>query len=356
VSSITEAILGAWEEDEAPAAESEGAEPDATLGEDEVQDEAPSDEVEETPEVEEGAIEEEEEEVSDEPGEVTEAEEPSEEEEPEEVSEEETEPAESAPEDAEAQAYLARHGGDVDAALRAAASQEKILGRQGRELGMLRARVEELEADAEQAALFGGGAQLFTGEQQAWVEEAVGSENPLAYIQLAMQEGEFDLARAVLDQGEFSAAQVVRLSQGIDAAEGRSMQVAPEQLPLDHQTLMGVLIERYPDMPKYEADMVASMKALGPEHPLVALSRSQDPGEAAQGIIGLYEIARARSTTLASTREDVKKKGREAADDVRRRGQVSSAQATRRQAQAPRQRPLMPGLTLEALEAEFDTE
>lgn len=353
MSSITEQILGAWDEDEAPSAESETVEPVEQLdAEPEAEDEAVSDESEDhekTPD--------EEEEVLVEPGEEEEEEEPSEEEEPEEAPEEEAAPADSVTEDPQASAYLARHGGDVDAALRAAASQERVVGRQGRELGMLRARVEQLEAEAEQAALFGGGAQLLSGEQQEWIEEAVGSENPLQYIQAAVNEGEFDLARAILDAGEFSAAQVVRLTQGIDAVEGRAAQQhVPDDQPLNHQALFNVLQQEFPDMPQYEADMVAALASLGEGHPLTTLSRSQDPVEAAQGLIGLYEIAKARSATVASTREAVKTKSREAADDVRRRGQVSSAQASRRQAQAPRQRTLMPGLTLEALEAEFDTE
>jgi hypothetical protein len=351
---ITDSILGAWDEEEqAPAQESEGAEPDATTPAAEVQDEAPSDDIEETPATEEEEVSEEE--VSEEPGEEVEEEEPSEEEEPEEVSEEETPSAEFTSDDPDVLAYLARHGNDPEAALKAAASQEKILGRQGRELGQLRARVEELEAEAEQAALFSTG-RVLSAEQQAWVEEAVGSENALPYIQLAIQEGEFDLARAVLEQGEFSTAQVVRLSQGIDAAEGRSMQQEIPVGQIDHQRLFAILQEHYPDMPQYEAEMTATLASLGDDHPVSIAAHSHDPGEAAQGIISLYEIARAKKTTVASAREEVKTKNRQAADDVRRQAQVMSAQATRNQAQAPRSKQLMPGLTLDALEAEFNTE
>jgi hypothetical protein len=86
------------------------------------------------------------------------------------------------------------------------------------------------------------------------------------------------------------------------------------------------------------------------------MARSQDPEEAAQGIIGLYEIARAKTATVTSSRDAVKKKSREAAEDVRRQAQVTSAEATNPPSQTPRTRQLMPGLTMESLEAEFDAE
>jgi hypothetical protein len=357
LSSITDQILGAWDsEEQAPTEESaeETAPVETTLTDAEDQDEvAAADEVEDdekTPE-EEG-------EVLVETGEEVEAEEPSQEEEPEAPSgDEEEQPAASVSDDPEIEAYLARHGGSVESALKAAVSGERVLGRQGRELGQLRQRTAELEAQMEEAALFSQGGALITAEQAEWVEEAVGSEQPLAYIQSAIQAGEFDLARAVLERGEFNAYQAMRLAQGIDQAQGRA-QTGPVEpdAPLNHQALMTVLVEHYPEMPSYETEMVSTISMLGADHPLVALAQSQDPGEAAQGIIGVYEIARAKTATVASTRDGIKTKRRQAADDVRRSAQVSSAQATNATAQTPRSRPLMPGLTLEALEAEFDTE
>lgn len=357
MSSITEQILGAWddEEGEAPTeSAADVAEPDATSETDEVQDEATS-AAEEEEEVSAAAVEEEETPV--ESGEEAEEEEEPEEEEAEEPSGDEEEPATAAFEDPEIQAYLARHGDDVEAALRAAVHQSRRFGLQGRELGVMRQHVAELEAQVEQASMFSQSASFISPEQAQWVEEAIGSENALPYIQSAVEAGEFALARAVLEQGEFSAAQVVRLSQGIDMAEGRAMQGAVDyQQPLDHGALMGVLVDHYPDMPQFEADMVSTLQALGPDHPLTALAQSQDPAEAAQGIIGLYEIARAKTATVESTRAGVKTKRREAADAARRDAQVSSAQATPSQAQTPRRSNVMPGLTLEALEAEFEND
>ena len=102
--------------------------------------------------------------------------------------------------------------------------------------------------------------------------------------------------------------------------------------------------------------MVSTIAAMGPNHPLAVQARSADPVEAGNALIAVYEIARAKTATVSQTREDVKTKQRSAADAVRRAGQVSSSQATNAQAQTPRTRQLMPGLTLEALDAEFDTE
>jgi hypothetical protein len=358
---ITDAILGAWdEEEEAPTAESEGTEPDATTPDgDEVRDEVPSGDVDvdetEPEEEEEPAEEEEQDEVVVPDEEEEPAPEPVEEEEEEPSGDEEPSTTETG--DPETQAFVDRYGG-VEAALRRGAFLERTVGRQGQELGQLRAQVAELSAQLEQAELFSHTSHFVSPEQAQWLEEAVGSEQPAAYIQSAVEAGEFDLARAVLEQGEFPTAQVVRLSRAIDVAESRAAPQEPsiEELPLDHGALMNVLVQHYPEMPKFEAEMVSTLQGLGYDHPLAALSRSSDPGEAAQGIIGLYEIARAKTATVASTRDGVKKKSRQAADDARRSAVVSSAQATPSQTQSPRQKPLMPGLTWEALEAEFDTE
>jgi hypothetical protein len=354
---MTEAILEAWEDDEPEASAEESpevAEPVETTSEDaEDQDEDISgDEVEEAEE----ETEEEEEEVSAEPGEEAEEEEEAPEEEEAEPSGDEEVSAYHS-DDPDVQALLARYDNDVEATLRAAVNQRKLFGRQGQELGQAREKIEQLEGELAQAALFRQGGAFITAEQQAWVEEAAGSENPLGYIQAAVEAEEYDLARAVLEQAEIAPVQAMRLAQGIDAVEGRAReQVEPQQQPLDHQALFTVLTDFYPDLPQFSAEMTATLARLGEDHPLAALARSQNPEEAAQGIIGLYEIARAKTATVTSTRESVKTKQRQAGDAARRAAQVSSAQATNAQAQTPRTRPIMPGLTLEALEAEFDTE
>jgi hypothetical protein len=361
---ITEQILGAWDDDESEASAEESpevAEPVATTseGEEDLVEAVAGDVTEDEDEEEEPKTPDEEGEVLvEEPGEEAEEEEEEapEEEEAEPSGDEEVSAFHS--DDPEVQALLARHNGDVEATLKAAANQRRLFGRQGQELGQAREHISRLEGELAQAALFRQGGAFITAEQQAWVEEAAGSENPLSYIQAAVEAEEYDLARAVLEQAEITPLQAMRLAQGIDMAQGRSTAaLQPEQQQvLDHQALFTVLTDFYPDMPQFSEEMTATLARLGEDHPLASLARSHDPEEAAQGIIGLYEIARAKTATVTSTREQVKTKSRQAGDAARRSAQVSSAQATNAQAQTPRTRPIMPGLTLEALEAEFDAE
>jgi hypothetical protein len=348
---MTEAILTAWDEVEGvapPEDSSEETEPVViTDAGEEAQDEvSPDEEAEET---------EDEEVVSVEPGEEVSDEEPSEEEEPEEEptgDEEEPSTASFSSDDPDVQTFLARHG-DVESALKAAARFETVLGRQGRELGQLRERARQLEEQLEQTRLFGQDGGYLSAEERTWVEEAVSSENPLAYIQSAVREGEFDLARAVLDGSELPTGQVIRLAQAIDRAEGQHAP-AEQAAPLDKTELLDIVQQYFPDMPKFEAEMVSTLQGLDSDHPLYALAHSDDPMEATNGIIALYEIARAKTATVSSTREEVKKRTRDAAAAVREKAVVSSGQATPSKAQAARQSRVMPGLTLEALDAEFD--
>jgi hypothetical protein len=343
---MTEVILEAWDEIEGEQEEASSGvtEPVAsTADEEEAEDEVVPDEEDEEPE-----------EAPEEAGEEEAEEVPEEEAEEEEPSGDEEAPAASvfSSDDPEVKIFLARRGGDIEAALKDGVRFESLVGRQGREMGQLREHNQRLQAELEQVRLFSQDGAYLSEEQRAWVEEAVSSGNALGYIQSAVREGEFDLARAILEQGEFSTVQALKLAQAIDHAEGQVAPVEQEQ-PLAHDVLMSVLIEHYPEMPRFEAEMVATLQALGPEHPLAALAQSQDPAQAAQGIIGLYEIARAKTATVTSTREEVKQRSRRAAAAVREKAVVSSGSATPLQVQVAR-RTLMPGLSQEALDAEFD--
>ena len=344
---MTAEIIGAWDEIRDEDEPAETVEPADTPATEEAEDETVPAEVEET----------EEEEVST----------PEEEEAPEEEEESETEPETPSGDEEEEvsadvsddpliQGFLSRHGGTVETALADGARLESVVGRQGRELGQWKARAAELEAQLEQVTAFAPDGRFLNSEQQEWVESAVSAENALPYIQDAVNQGEFDLARAVIDQGQFPVGQALRLAQAIDQAERQAYEPDVPDGPLDHNILLNLLTEHYPDMPRFEQDMIGALRTLGPSHPLVIASQSQDPKEAAQGVIGLYEIARAKSATVASTREEVKQKKRQAATAARDGAVVSSGSATPPQAPVARTRPLMPGLTLEALEAEFEND
>jgi hypothetical protein len=170
-------------------------------------------------------------------------------------------------------------------------------------------------------------------------------------VQQAIEAGEFGLARAVCDRwAEESPYEAGRIAQQVDAAEWQSQQRATEPVQVDHEALIGVLVEHFPEMPQYEQQMLTTMSSLGAGHPLVQDAQSNDPETAARGVLGIYEIARAQTASVQTTRTKLKRDGRKAADDARARAVVSSAQATPNAGETPRSKQIMPGLTLEELD------
>ena len=255
--------------------------------------------------------------------------------------------------DPEVLAFLAKYQGDLGQALRGAAELQRVIGRQGSEKAALAQRVQELEAAIEQDRAFAPSVGFLTPEQQQWAEEALATGNPALYIQRAAQEGEFGLARAIANEWvREQPADGFRALQYLDQAEHRAL--APEPQPVDTGVLLDVLAENFPDMRTYEAEMVNKLNQWGPAHPLVQDAKSGDVQVAARAIIAIYEAARASSTSVRSAREGIKRKHRQQADDERGNAQVSSASPAPSASETPRrQRPLMPGLTLEQLDAEF---
>lgn len=256
--------------------------------------------------------------------------------------------------------YLARFQGDPVAALKNLRHLEKILGQQGQDKAVLNRRVAELERELAQATSLASAATFLNPEQQQWVESAVGSGTPRVYVQQAVQAGEFDLARAVCEEwavdSPYDAARVAaQVDQAQAAATWQTQQQAAQERTVDHNALMGVLVEHFPEMPNYEEKMLTTLQALGESHPLVADARSTDPELAARGIIGIYEIARASSATVNATREQVKTEKRKAADDAKQAAVVSSGQATPAKGQTPRKQRVAPGLTMEQLDEAWDT-
>src|SRR5262249_30124191 len=232
-------------EQPAPAEEEEGEqEPDEAEEEQESEPDVAETEGEPEPEEEEDSGDEEEEEPEQEEVEVT------------------------AEHDPAVQAFLARYGGDVDKALQGAVELEVLLGRQSNEVGAARQRAAELEQIlAEQQALTG--TTWLTAEQQQWVEEAVTSGNPRAYVQGAMQEGEFDLARAVVREwSREDPYEAMRVGQVVESGAAR-MQAPPMPEPLDKGVLLSVLASNYPEMAGYWGQMETMIAQLGPNHPTV---------------------------------------------------------------------------------------
>jgi len=301
------------------------------------------------------------EEEAEEPEDEEEEPEPEPEEEPEEGEAEEGEEGEEGEptveyetDDPEVLAWLKRYQGDVDRALKGAVALQRAMGRQGQEKAVLNRRVQELERQLGQAQAFSGSQPFLTEDQRAWVETAADSGNPIAFVRAAVDEGEFELARAVCHawarDDSFSA---MRAAQAIDAAEFNASTAQIEQQTLETPKLLEILAEHYPDLPQYQQKMADLIEQMGPAHPLVEDARSPDPQTAARGIVGIYEVARASSTTITSAREQVRKHQRANGDAARAKARVSSAGASPSPGETPRPVALMPGLTLEQLDAEW---
>jgi len=340
---VTQQILSAWEEMEGPKEE------DTEEGQ-------PEPEVTETP-AEEPEIEAPEEDT----GGDTEEPETDEDEEPVEAEAPDLETATvTLSNDPLFRSWLARYQGDVQRALEGAYQLERAMGRQGQEKAVLTRRVQELESQLYELQAFAPQDQVLSQEQRDWTNEAMESGNPAAYVREAIKAGEFGLARAVCSTwGQENAFEALRASQLVDAAEAnwfasQSQAYEEEALgPVDHGVLLNVLVQNFPEMPQYEAQMVQTLQKLGEYHPVVQEARSSDPAQAARGLITLYEIARASAASLATAREQAKNGSRAAIDEQRRRAVVSSAGASPAPSEAPRAGRLGPGLTLDQLDAEW---
>ena len=337
---VTAQIMQAWDEivdkDEQPEAEAEEVTAAVTEPEE--------------PEQEEQEEEEDDEEQDEEPEEEPE-------EELEEADDEDEEQVASEYDDPEIQAYLAKYQGDAEKALKGAANLDRLMGRRDDEKLGLQQQVEQLRSQLAQAQAFSGGAGFLTEEQQVWVENAAESANPGSFVQQALQAGEYDLARAVCREwAQANPFEAMRAGQIIDAVEHQtiSQQQAPQEVP--PATTWEALANNYPELKTYEGQMVQTLERLGPEHPLVQEARSTDPNQAVRGIFGIYEIAKASTFAITETRNGLKKKRRQEADDAIDNAAVTSAAAAPSVSEAPRRRTLMPGLSHEDLDAAFDAE
>ena len=342
---VTQAILSAWDDDEEtpvgqtqeeilppPTPPPPAEEPEQDEDEEEIpaEEEPEAEEEEETPqEDEEEEQAEEEEEESDEGRVIT-----------------------ADYDDPEIQAFLAKYQGDVEKGLKGAAELARAFGRQGSELAAMRQRTAELEQAILEAQAFQGGTPL-NEEQRNWAEEAASSVNPGAYIRQAMQEGQFDLARAVCREwARENPYEATRAGQFIDMQEAQAYAPAPGVEASTDQVL-DALASQSPELAQWYPQMAKVADSLGQNHPLVQEAKSSNADTAMRGIIGLYEIARASTASVQGQKEEIKKRSRQAADGARRSAAVSSATSSPKSTETPRPRQIMPGLTMDQLDTEF---
>jgi hypothetical protein len=258
--------------------------------------------------------------------------------------------------DPEIAAFLAKYGGDTEKALKGAAELARLTGRQGRDLTEALQQVAQLQAALLEAQTVSAGLGMPLNEQQKeWVEQAAGSANPAMFAQQAVQQGQFELARAVCREWALSNPyEALRVGQWVDATEVSAYQAAVEPRPVSTDEVIAALDQNMPEMRPYYGQMAQIVAQLGDNHPLVMESRSSNAEEAIRGMVGLYEIARASVATVQDAQAGEKKRRRKDADDVRANGRVSSGgNSPSRGAETPRDRLLMPGLTQAALDTEF---
>lgn len=333
---VTAQILGAWDEIQAEEEAALAEEEEPATEEPETEEEAPDeDDGEEEPDQEEDT------ETEDEPDEEDDSE------------AEEDEPAAATYEtdDLEIKAFLAKYGGNIEQALKGATEISRLISRQGAEKNAALERVAALEAELEQSRALSPTGPFLNEQQREWVEQAIGSGNPAGFINEALQAGEFDLARAVVQEwAREDPYQAMRAGQYVDQSEA-AIQSYVE--PIDMGRLLEALKVEIPDLPNYSPQMTQVIYTLGDNHPLVQDARSEDIGTAARGIVGIYELARASSATVKNAREEVKLQQRQNGANAKSKAQVSSSSASPSAPETPRPVRIGPGLTLEQLDAEF---
>lgn len=261
-------------------------------------------------------------------------------------------------EDIEIQAFLAKYDGDVEKALKGASELSRLMGRRDDEKAEIQRQLDQARGQLAQLQAFGGAEDMLTEDQQAWVENAAESANPGHFVQQAVQAGEFGLARAVCREwANVNPYEAMRAGQIVDAVEVQMQEQQAQPEPIPPARTWEALSANYPELRQYEQQMVQALERLGSEHPLVQEARSTDPNVAVRGIFGIYEIAKASTFALAETKNGLKKKRRQDADDAIDNAAVTSAAARPSSSSGtPRQRLLMPGLTQEDLDSAFDAE
>jgi hypothetical protein len=257
--------------------------------------------------------------------------------------------------DPEVRAFLSKYGNDPDKALKGAAELSRLLGRQARDLTKANDENAQLRAALMEAQAVSAGLGVPLNEpQREWVEQAAQSVNPAMFAKQAVDQGEFELARAVCREWALTSPyDALQVGEWINQVQSAAYQAANQAPVVSTDQVIEALDEAMPEMRAYYGQMTQIVAKLGDTHPLVAESRSSDPEEAMRGLIGLYEIARASTATVNDAQAEVKKRKRREADDERAKGLVSSRSNSPSASETPRSRLLMPGLTQEALDTEF---
>jgi len=256
--------------------------------------------------------------------------------------------------DPDVRAFLSQYGGDPLKALQAAAHLRRAFDRQGTDLGHVRAQLGELQEQVQRGRMLGGAIPL-SQDQHEWAEAAANSGAPGAYVDQAIQAGEFDLARAVCSYwGRESPYEAARAGMAVDQEEGRRSQV--QQAPVEARTedIVDALKTNVPGFREWESQMVRVFENLGAGHHLVQESRSNNVDVAMRALMNIFEIAQASSASVQEQKQEIRKRVRKESASAKAQAAVTSgANSTSSPKETSRQVEILPGLTLEALDTEF---
>ena len=218
--------------------------------------------------------------------------------------------------DNELQTILDKYDGDVGKALRALGDSQSMIGRQGNELGQLRAEMAQMRQALEQG---------FSQPQQP---QYVGpymnqiDENPSGLAMEALERGDGrTLEAAMRAWGEYepfeAATFLMTLQQ--QAAQAAQFQQAPAPTPLPQQgptieAAMAQVVQRHPDVEKY----LPQVEQVAQEFPTLRDSmRSGPPVAQAQAFEELLKIAKARSS-VSDTQSAMKRIALKTQEEVRK--------------------------------------
>lgn len=243
---------------------------------------------------------------------------------------EETEEAEPDPDRELLDRYLSKYDGDEAQALKAAANQDSLLGRQAQELGELRAQQAQMEQYLQMQQMAQAQAQR-SSYPTDW--ETLIDEDPAAATKLAYEQGNETAYQAAAQAWEELSPGTPRVwydNEQMKGALGQLAQVQQQQQSQEQRWQMAQradeLVRQYPDLP----NALEEMSQIAPKFPyeLRALVNGT-PQEALAATESLYLKARAlKGGEFAQKAQEIARSQTEEEMRVREGASVASASRT----------------------------
>lgn len=234
--------------------------------------------------------------------------------------------------DPELEAFLAKYGGDAQKALRGAAEQAKLMGRQAQELGEYRAYIEQIQAQQAQAQQ--PQQQYVAPDALAeWAQSLPPTSLPMV-VQQAYQQGNQAAADAALAElGEYDRTAARQLDRWMIQQDFLRTQQQAQQVQTQTQSEWDRAAEQFaqqvPDLTKFAPQMM-ELAGLPENADILRLIESGSPTARITALRLLYNEARGRETaTLNSSAMEIVQQQRDDADAAAAAAQVVSAATTK---------------------------